>query len=282
MGAADHHGWRRTLRDQLAVAGEAGELMGCREPRQNTHPCCVQDAGAAHVHVDAGVGRGRLDVERLVLGFKRLRDRPGCWNGAIERRRQHRAAVDADDVVSAERRKADFEDVARAEPGMERGAAAAIAVGVDQRVHRRIEAGLRKCFDHQGALPFLIIRRRPMLDRAAAANAEMRTERLDALRACGFDPQQMAAIRMAGDALDLDGLARQRVGHEHGPSRRIRHAVAAMGDAVDGEPLGQWQRRQASRPASTLAASRPSASNTFLTMPLASSPALAYIAVGES
>jgi len=87
---------------------------------------------------------------------------------------------------------------------------------------------------------------------------------------------------MAGDALDLDGLARQRVGHEQGASRRIRYAVAAMGDAVDGEPLGQWQRRQASRPASTLVASLPSASNTFLTMPLASSPALAYIAVGES
>ena len=39
---------------------------------------------------------------------------------------------------------------------------------------------------------------------------------------------------------------------------------------------------QARRPASILAASRPSASNTFLTMPLASRPALAYIALGES
>ena len=121
-----------------------------------------------------------------------------------------------------------------------------------------------------------------MLDRAAAANAEMRTERLDALRARGLDPQEMAAIRMAGDALDLDGLARQRVGHEHRACRRVRHAVAAVGEAIDGEPFGQWQRRQASRPASILAASLPSASNTFLTMPLASSPALAYIALGES
>ena len=121
-----------------------------------------------------------------------------------------------------------------------------------------------------------------MLNRAAAANAEMRAERLDALRARCLDPQQMAAIRMAGDALDLNGLARQRVGHKDRACRRIRHAVAAMGDAIDGEPFGQWQRRQASRPASILAASLPSASNTFLTMPLASSPALAYIAVGES
>ena len=87
---------------------------------------------------------------------------------------------------------------------------------------------------------------------------------------------------MARNALDIDGLARQRIGNEEGPSRRIRHAIAAMGDAIDGEPFGQWQRRQASRPASILAASLPSASNTFLTMPLASSPALAYIAVGES
>ena len=87
---------------------------------------------------------------------------------------------------------------------------------------------------------------------------------------------------MAGDVLNLDGFAGQRVGHEQRASRRIRYAIAAMSDAVDGEPLGQWQRRQASRPASILAASLPSASNTFLTMPLASSPALAYIAVGES
>ena len=188
----------------------------------------------------------------------------------------------ADDVVRAERGEADFDDVARAAPGMERGAAAAVAVGVDQFVDRRIEAGLRERVDDQAALPFAIAGRGPMLDRAAAANAEMRAERLDALRARGLDPQQMAAIRMAGDALDLDGLARQRVGHEQRPRRRVRHAVAAVGEAVDGEPFGQWQRRQASRPASILAASLPSASNTFLTMPLASRPALAYIALGES
>ena len=145
---------------------------------------------------------------------------------------------------------------------------------------RRIEPGLRQRVDDQAALPFPIAGRGPVLDRAAAADAEMRTERLDALRACGLDAQQMAAIRLAGNALDLDGLAGQRVGHEQRPRRRVRHAIAAVGEAIDGEPFGQWC--QASRPASILAASLPSASNTFLTMPLASSPALAYIAFGES
>ena len=119
-----------------------------------------------------------------------------------------------------------------------------------------------------------------MLDRATAANAKVWAERLDTLRTCGLDPDEMAAIRMAGNTFDLDGFARQRVGHENRPRWRIRHAIATVGEAIDGEPFRQ--RCQASRPASILAASRPSASNTFLTMPLASSPALAYIAVGES
>jgi hypothetical protein len=52
-----------------------------------------------------------------------------------------------------------------------------------------------------------------MLDRAAAANAEVLADRRGALRVGGDDPQQVAPIGMAGDALNLDGLARQRVGY---------------------------------------------------------------------
>ena len=79
-----------------------------------------------------------------------------------------------------------------------------------------------------------------MLDRATAADAEMRAERLDPLRACGLDAKEMTPVRMAGDGFDLDGLTGQRIGHEHRPRRRFRHAIAAVGETFDGEPLGQW------------------------------------------
>ena len=40
---------------------------------------------------------------------------------------------------------------------------------------------------------------------------------------------------MAGDRLDLHHLARQRVGHVHGPVRRIGDAIAAVAEAGDRE-----------------------------------------------
>ena len=48
----------------------------------------------------------------------------------------------ADDVMRAQRREADFENVARAAPRVKRRAAAAFAMGVDQFADRRVEAGL--------------------------------------------------------------------------------------------------------------------------------------------
>ena len=45
--------------------------------------------------------------------------------------------------MGAQRREADFEHVARAAPRMEDGAPAALAMGVDQLIDRRIEPGLR-------------------------------------------------------------------------------------------------------------------------------------------
>ena len=111
---------------------------------------------------------------------------------------------------------------ARAAPGMEHGAAAAFAVGIDEVVDRRIDAGLRQRVDHERALPVAVTRRRPMLHGAAAAGAEMRTDRRDALGARVLDPHQMAAVGMAGPGVDLDGLAGQRVGHEDRPAGRRR------------------------------------------------------------
>ena len=46
--------------------------------------------------------------------------------------------------MGAQRRKTDFENIACAATGVEGGAAAAVAVGVDQFVDRRVESGLLK------------------------------------------------------------------------------------------------------------------------------------------
>jgi hypothetical protein len=76
-----------------------------------------------------------------------------------------------------------------------------------------------------------------VLQRAAAAGAEMRADRRDALGARDIDADEMAAVGMAGPWLDLDSLARQRVGHVDRAGRRVGDAVAAVADAGDGDLL---------------------------------------------
>ena len=74
--AAHRHRRRAALRDQLAMPGEPREPMLFGDARQRAHPRGVERAGAAHVHVEAGVGRGHLDVERLSLAARALRRPP--------------------------------------------------------------------------------------------------------------------------------------------------------------------------------------------------------------
>ena len=77
-----------------------------------------------------------------------------------------------------------------------------------------VDAGLRQRIDHDAALPGAIGVRLPMLDGAAAADAEMRTERLDALGAGDIDPRQLPAV----------GMIRRRVR----PRRSRRQACRAQ------------------------------------------------------
>ena len=153
----------------------------------------------------------------LPVGFQRFGNGPGRPNRAAKAGRQDRAAVDGDDVVRARRRKADLQNVMGAAPRMQHRAPAARAMGIDQIVDRRDHIRLRQCLHHQRAFPQVVFGQRPVLHRAAAAGTEMFAKRLDALVAAPVDMQQMPAVRMAGNRLDRDGLARQRIRHIDGP-----------------------------------------------------------------
>ncbi len=74
------------------------------------------------------------------------------------------------------------------------------------------------------ALPGAIGRLRPMLGRAAAANSEMRAERLDAVGRRLDHAQQMPAVRMARDAVGVDRLARATY-RARRPARRDMSAM---------------------------------------------------------
>src|SRR5258707_14723034 len=100
---------------------------------------------------------------------------------------EDRAAVDRDDVVRTGRRKADLEHVMRSHPPVQRDAPTARAMGIDQGRDVAIYSRLRQRRHHEFALPGAVGGGVPMLDRAAAADAEMRTERRDPLKACGLN-----------------------------------------------------------------------------------------------
>src|SRR4051794_35805016 len=88
------------------------------------------------------------------------------------------------------------------------------------------------------ALPGGIGRGVPVLDRAAAADAEMRTERHDPLRACGLDLEQSPAVGMVtGNRAGLDGFAAERIRHIDVAAAGGGDAVAVMADMVDHEAL---------------------------------------------
>ncbi len=102
----------------------------------------------------------------------------------------------------------------RSHPRVQRDAAAAEAMGIDQRRDLAIDSTLRQRRDHEFALPGVIGFGVPVLDRAAAADAEMRAEGRDPRRACGLDRDQPAAVGMvAGNRRNIDRFAAESVGH---------------------------------------------------------------------
>ena len=131
----------------------------------------------------------------------------------------------------------------RADPGVQRDAPAAEAMGVDQRRHGAVELRLRQRLHHDIALPGAVGVSLPVLDGAAAAGREMRAKWRDPLRACAYDPEQAAAIGMAGDLLDFGGLAGERVRHIDAFVVHESNAIAAVADMVDRNSLNHGARR---------------------------------------
>ncbi len=140
--------------------------------------------------------------------------------------------------------EADFEHVMAAAPGMENGAAAALAMGVDEVGDRRVEAGLPQRLDNEIALPGAIV-----LGVSSAARRSRRKRRnagrsARCARALGcVDAQQMPPVGMARHGLDLDGFAGQRAGHVDRLGAAVGDAVAAMAEPVDHQPLNHARPR---------------------------------------
>ena len=152
--------------------------------------------------------------------------------------------IDRDDVMGTRRGEADLQDLMRAEPRVQGDAAAAKAVGVDQRCHLAVEPCLLQRLDDDVALPGAIGVLAPVLDRAAAANAKMRAERRDARFACGLDREQAPAVRMAVHLGYFDRLAGECVGHLNCLAiGGQRDAVAAVTDMVDFKIFNHGARR---------------------------------------
>jgi hypothetical protein len=126
---------------------------------------------------------------------------------------------------------------------MEHDTAAAVAVGVDEIADWRLDAGLPQRLYRKIAFPRAVSFRLPMLHGAAAAEAEMRANRRDALRARLFDGEEMSPVRLAGHAFDFDAFAGQRSRYIDWTTGPVGHAVAAVADPPDHQMLNHVRPR---------------------------------------
>src|SRR5260221_520227 len=106
--------------------------MRVRHPRERAHAFGIERARTAHVDIKSGIGRSRLDIERLASGLERLGDRPGGTKRTVKSGGQNGAFVYRDDVMRARRGKANLQNVAGAPSGMQYRAPAPCAMRIDQ------------------------------------------------------------------------------------------------------------------------------------------------------
>ena len=175
----------------------------------------------------------------FLVGPERFGDLPRGLDRAVEAWRQDRAAVDRPRRGGCGRRQSRLR--ARSAPlrRVEHGAAAAVAVRVDKVGDGEVEAGLTQRLDDKTALPGPVMVVLPVLHGAAAAYAEMRADRRDALRTRLFDLEEAPPVGVAGDRFDLDGFARQRTGNVNragGRRRRRRRRDGRAGRSAAAQP----------------------------------------------
>src|SRR4051794_17348625 len=103
--------------------------------------------------------------------------------------------VDVHDQVAIGGSKADTQFAIPASR-MEGDAAASSTMGVDQVIDRAFDPSMGEGIDHDLPLPGAIGRWMPVLDRAAAASAEIPAERCNPLCACRFDADQRTTVGM--------------------------------------------------------------------------------------
>src|SRR5690606_8913563 len=109
------------------------------------------------------------------------------------------------------------EDPLALAPQHDVGAAAFARLAADRRLEARgLDAALRQSLGNQLALPASVDVAPPVLQRAAATGAEMRTGRRFAMTRRRQHFQQLArdAVATLVERLGLDRLGRQAVGHE--------------------------------------------------------------------
>jgi hypothetical protein len=132
----------------------------------------------------------------------------------------------------------------RAFPRVQRHAAAALAMGIDQGEDFAVDLRLRERCRDEIAFPGTIALALPMLDGAAAADGKMLAEGLDPFRAWLFDPDQLSPVgMMTRDGRNFDRLSTKRVGHKDISPVFKRDAIAEMADVIDDEAFNHGARR---------------------------------------
>jgi len=116
-------------------------------------------------------------------------------------------------------------------------AATAIAVRVQDRSDWSLDAGMAQRSDDQIALPTPIGILVEMLHGAAAADSEMRADRVNALCTRLMDVHEAPAIGVAGHGLDIDDLSGKSRGYVNRSVGRVRYSVAMLAEPIDQNSL---------------------------------------------
>ena len=125
------------------MQGQTGEVVPAGDVDQRLTLAAAELAMAAEIDVETGLGRGELDVERLSRRRQRLGERERRPRRLLQRRLGDRAEGDLDELVAAHPHVADARRPA-VEARMQRDPPPPRAMRVDERLHRRVEAGLAR------------------------------------------------------------------------------------------------------------------------------------------